>query len=143
MSDREYPIHPRVGVGAVVIKDNKVLLVRRGVAPSKGLWAIPGGGLELGETLQQGAEREILEETGIAIRAKEPVYSFDFIERDDDNRIRFHYVIVDLLADYIDGEAVGGDDAAEARFLSPQELSELNVSKNTLRLLRAIRFISE
>ena len=74
MSKREYPESPVVGVGAVVIKGGKVLLVKRGVDPKKGLWAIPGGSLKLGETLQEGAEREIMEETGITIRAKEPVY---------------------------------------------------------------------
>ena len=69
MSNREYPDQPRVGVGAVVLREGRVLLVRRGVAPAWGLWAIPGGGLRIGETLQEGAEREILEETGIVIRA--------------------------------------------------------------------------
>lgn len=144
MASREYPDAPRVGVGAVVIKDEKVLLVRRGVQPSMGLWAIPGGGLELGETIQEGAEREILEETGVTIRAKlPPVYTFDFIEKDDDGRVHFHYVIVDLMADYISGEALGADDVAEACWLSAREINELNVSKNTLRLLRAIRFIKD
>jgi 8-oxo-dGTP diphosphatase len=143
MSSREYPDHPRVGVGAVVIKEDKVLLIRRGVAPNKDLWAIPGGGLELGETLQEGAAREILEETGVTIRTKEPIYTFDFIERDDDNRIHFHYVIVDFAADYISGEAVGADDVKEARWLSNEDLQHLNVSQNTLRLLRNIGFIKE
>jgi 8-oxo-dGTP diphosphatase len=143
MSSREYPDHPRVGVGAVVIKEDKVLLVRRGVIPNKNLWAIPGGGLELGETLQEGAAREILEETGVTIRTKEPIYTFDFIERDDDNRIHFHYVIVDFAADYISGEAVGADDVKEARWLSNEDLQHLNVSQNTLRLLRNIGFIKE
>ena len=143
MSNREYPDNPRVGVGAVVIKNEKVLLVRRGVAPSKDLWAIPGGVLELGETLQQGAEREMLEETGVTIRAKEPIYAFDFIEKDAAGLIHFHYVVVDLLADYISGEAAGDDDAVEARWLSQPELNDLNVAQNTLRLLRAIHFIRE
>jgi ADP-ribose pyrophosphatase len=99
MSKREYPDRPVVGIGAVVVRDGKILLVQRGVAPSKGLWAIPGGALELGETLQQAAEREILEETGVTIRAREPVYAFDFFERDGAGRIRFHFVIVDVAAD--------------------------------------------
>jgi ADP-ribose pyrophosphatase len=141
MSNREYPDHPRVGVGAVVIRDGRVLLVRRGVEPSKDLWAVPGGGLELGETLREGAEREILEETGVTVCAKEPIDTFDFIEKDGDGRIHFHYVIVDFSADYISGEALGADDVAEARFVSPQDLQGLSVSQNTLRLLRAVRFI--
>ena len=141
MSKREYPDRPVVGIGAVVIRDGKVLLIRRGVAPGKGLWAVPGGSLELGETLQQGAEREILEETGITIRAREPIYAFDFFERDPDGRIRFHFVIVDLAADYIRGDVKGADDALEARWLAPGELDHLPVSKNTLKLLRAAGFI--
>ena len=141
MSRREYPDGPIVGVGAVVIKDGKVLLVKRGVAPNKGLWAIPGGSLKLGETLQEGAEREILEETGVTVRCGDPCYSFDFFERDADNRIRFHYVIVDMLADYICGEAQGADDALEARWVSPAELNDLTVSKNTIKILEYLRFI--
>ena len=141
MSKREYPDRPVVGIGAVVIRYGKVLLIRRGVAPGRGLWAVPGGSLELGETLQQGAEREILEETGITIRAREPIYAFDFFERDPDGRIRFHFVIVDLAADYIRGDVKGADDALEARWLAPGDLDHLPVSKNTLKLLRAAGFI--
>jgi len=141
MSKREYPDRPVVGIGAVVIRDGKVLLIRRGVAPGRGLWAVPGGSLELGETLQQGAEREILEETGITIRAREPIYAFDFFERDPDGRIRFHFVIVDLAADYIRGDVKGADDALEARWLAPGDLDHLPVSKITLKLLQTVGFI--
>jgi 8-oxo-dGTP diphosphatase len=141
MTKREYPDRPVVGIGAVVIRDGKVLLIRRGVAPGRGLWAVPGGSLELGETLQQGAEREILEETGITIRAREPIYAFDFFERDPDGRIRFHFVIVDLAADYIRGDVKGADDALEARWLAPGDLDHLPVSKNTLKLLQTVGFI--
>jgi 8-oxo-dGTP diphosphatase len=141
MSRREYPDRPIVGIGAVVVHEGRVLLVRRGAAPSRGLWAVPGGSLELGETLQQGAEREILEETGVTIRARDPIYAFDFFERDGDGRIRFHFVIVDLAADYIRGNAKGADDALEARWLAPEDLAGLPVSKNTLKLLRAVGFI--
>jgi len=131
-----YPKRPRVAVGAVVFKDDRVLLVRRGRAPAKGMWAIPGGSMELGETLQAAAEREIFEETGIVIRAGEPVFTFDVIERDEDGRIRFHYVIVDLLADYIGGALHAGDDAVEARWVSEQALSGLNISSRTRQLLK-------
>ena len=140
MSKREYPDRPMVGVGAIVIKDGKVLLVKRGIAPSKGLWAIPGGSVELGETLQEAAEREIMEETGLAIRAVKPVYTFDFIERDDSGKIRFHFTIVDIMADYISGTPKGADDALEARWVSPEELKELPMSKNTLKVLEEIGF---
>jgi 8-oxo-dGTP diphosphatase len=130
-----FPDHPRVAVGAVVFKAGRVLLVRRGQAPAQGQWAIPGGSVRLGETLQQTAEREILEETGIVIRAGAPLLTFDTIERDADGRVRFHYVIVDLRADYIAGEPIAGDDALEARWVSFPELSQLPVNARTLDLL--------
>ena len=130
-----YPEHPRAAVGAVVFKDDKVLLVRRGRPPAKGQWAIPGGNVKLGETLQQAAEREILEETGIVIRAGDPVYTFDAIVRDEDGAVQFHYVIVDLAAEYIDGSPRPGDDADEVRWLDAQALDTLPVSPPTLKLL--------
>lgn len=137
---REYPDHPRVGVGAIVIEKDRVLLVCRGIPPSRGLWAIPGGGVEIGETLKDAAEREILEETGIRIEADRPVYSFDFIERDDEGEIRFHYVIVDFMARYLGGEVKAADDAADAKWLTWKEIQALPVSPNTLRVLRAVGF---
>jgi len=140
MSEREYPQHPRVGVGAVVIRNNAVLLVRRGNPPGKDLWAIPGGHLRLGETLGGAAEREIWEETGVRIRAGYPIHAFDFIERDPAGSIRYHYVIIDLQAEYISGEPCGGDDALEARWATGQELTSLNLSETTLSLLKILKF---
>jgi ADP-ribose pyrophosphatase len=132
----EYPLRPRVAVGAIVFKDHKVLLVRRGNPPAEDLWAIPGGRVEIGETLQKAAEREILEETGVTIRALEPAYTFDVIDQDAHGRIRFHYVIVDLSADYVRGEPCAGDDAAAARWVSSDELISLSVSSKTRQLLK-------
>lgn len=131
-----YPDQPQVAVGAIVFKDDKVLLVLRANPPAEEQWAIPGGRVELGETLQEAAEREIKEETGIIIRAREPVFTFDVIDRDDAKRVRFHYVIVDLAADYISGEPQPGDDALGARWISPDKLNTLPVSPTTLKLLR-------
>jgi len=143
MSAGEYPDVPRVAVGAVVFKDGRVLLVKRGQPPSQGQWAIPGGRVELGETLQAAAEREINEETGLTIRAGDPAYAFDVIQRDDAGRVRFHYVIVDLLADYLSGdEPRPGDDAREARWVAPQDLVELPVSQTTLDVLRNVLHFS-
>ena len=136
MSKRDYPISPLVAVGAVVFKENKVLLVKRNNPPGKGLWAIPGGRVNLGETLQKAAEREIREETSVVIRAKDPVYTFDVIERDTHGRIRFHYVIVDLLADYISGQPNPGSDACDARWIAHPELEELPLSTNTRNFLK-------
>jgi ADP-ribose pyrophosphatase len=132
----DYPSNPRVAVGAVVFKDECVLLVRRGQPPAQDLWAIPGGSVEIGETLQEAAEREILEETGIQIRASKPIFTFDVIDRDAAGKVRFHYVIVDLSADYILGEPSPGDDAVEARWISAKEIKGLTVSAATLKLLK-------
>jgi ADP-ribose pyrophosphatase len=138
MSEREYPDSPRVAVGAIVIKDGQVLLVRRGQPPSEGLWAVPGGRVHLGETLQQAAEREIKEETGLSIHARDPVYTFDVILRDEAGRVRFHYVIVDLMADYINGTVCPGDDAREARWVTPDELERLPTNQTTREVLHKL-----
>jgi 8-oxo-dGTP diphosphatase len=131
-----YPEQPVVAVGAIVFRNSRVLLVRRAQPPSQDLWAIPGGRVEIGETLQEAAEREILEETGITIEAREPVYTFDYIERDGSELPRFHYVIIDLIADYVRGEIRAGDDAADARWISAAELGGLKVSSKTVHLLK-------
>lgn len=133
---------PQVAVGAIVIKDEKILLVKRNKAPHKDLWAIPGGSAELGETLQQAAEREVHEETGLTIKAGTPVYTFDLIERDDAGNIRFHYVIVDLEAEYISGELRPADDALDARWFTPEEIEHISTSGSTRDLLQKIAFLS-
>jgi ADP-ribose pyrophosphatase len=136
LSAKTYPAAPRAAVGAVVIHGGRVLLVCRRDPPNAGQWAIPGGSVHLGETLAEAAEREVLEETGVRVRAGRPVYAFDRVVRDADGRVRHHYVIVDLLAEYLEGEPVAGDDALEARWLSPQEIAALPVNDTTLDLLR-------
>ena len=142
MPDRAYPDTPQVAVGAFVVKDNMVLLVKRNRPPSKGLWAIPGGGVELGETLQEATEREVKEETGITIKARSPVYAFDFIETDDNDSTRFHYVIVDLMADYISGQPKAGDDASEARWITAQDMADLPISENTMKALKKLNLLA-
>jgi len=137
-----YPAKPLVGVGAIVQKDRKILLVKRGVEPSLGLWAIPGGTLKLGESMRECAERELLEETGIVAKAEKCVYVFDFMEHDAQEIIKFHFVVIYFAAKYISGEPQGADDALEARWLSEKELSDLPVAKNTLAALRSIGFLT-
>ncbi len=138
MPTDEYPDSPQIAVGAVVIRDEKVLLVKRRKPPGRGLWSIPGGRVELGETLKEAAEREVKEEAGVIIRAKDPVYTFDLIDRDKQGYIRFHYVIVDLLADYVSGKVNPSSDACEARWVTPRELEDLPVSRITREFLKKI-----
>jgi ADP-ribose pyrophosphatase len=134
---------PRVAVGAIVIKDEKILLVKRNKTPHKDLWAIPGGSLELGETLQEAAEREILEETGLTIKAGKPIYTFDLIEREGSGEIRFHYVIVDLFAHYTSGELSPADDALDARWFAPKDLIGIAMSESTRKLLHKMGFFPD
>jgi ADP-ribose pyrophosphatase len=131
---------PQVGVGAVVIKEEKILLVKRNKSPQKGKWAIPGGSVELGETLQEAAEREIREETSLRIKAREPVYCFDLIERNEKGELKFHYVIIDLEADYIWGELHPSDDVLDAKWFHAKELNHINMTKSTRDLLQKIGF---
>ncbi|MDY6979069.1 MAG: NUDIX hydrolase [Pseudomonadota bacterium] len=126
---------PQVAVGAVVRRGTAVLLIQRSNEPNAGQWTIPGGKVRAGETLQQAAEREIREETGIHVRAGEPVFSFDVIERDGQGELRYHYVIVDLLADYLEGEPQAGDDALDAAWIEPETLARLEVNATTRQLL--------
>ena len=136
MSLSQQPTMPQVGVGAVVFHDGAVLLVERRNPPCANEWAIPGGKVRLGETLQQAAEREILEETGIHIKAGEPVYAFDLIERDADGNVQWHYAIIDLEAKYLGGKAHAGDDATATGWFRPEDLAQITVNAATRQLLR-------
>ena len=136
MQSNNRPTAPQVGVGAVVFHDGAVLLVQRRNPPCADEWAIPGGKVRLGETLQEAAEREILEETGIHIKAGEPVYAFDLIENDASGQVRWHYAIIDLQAEYIDGEIQAADDAGAAAWFKPEELARVTVNSTTLKLLQ-------
>lgn len=143
MASREYPDAPRVAVGAVVLHEGKVLLVERGNPPAQGVWAIPGGSVELGETMAEAAERELLEETGLVVRAREIVLTFDAVVRDDEGRVRFHYVIVDMMADYVSGEVAAGGDARDARWVGRDEIRRLRMSRATVDLLRRLTDLVE
>jgi 8-oxo-dGTP diphosphatase len=143
MSNNEYPDAPRVAVGGVVIKEDRVLLVRRGKPPSEGEWAIPGGSVELGETLQEAVQREILEETGITIRVgKDPIHVFDDVRKDNAGHIRFHYVILDFSGEFLRGKVKAADDAKDARWVSPEDFSQLNINTNTIKLMKKLEFLS-
>lgn len=132
---REYPEAPIAGVGAVIVADNatgapKVLLIRRAQEPLKGEWSLPGGAVELGETLEEAIRRETLEETCLAIEVIDVVKAFDRIARDAEGRVRYHYVLVDFLCRVKGGADCGetvvcATDALEARWAGPDELDGL------------------
>ena len=118
---REYPKQPIVGVGGVVIEDDRVLLIRRGREPLKGEWSIPGGMLELGESLADGVQREVREETGMEVEPLEIVAVFDRIQKDG-SRIQYHYVIVDYICRRIRGRLRSGSDVLDARWVKRDNL---------------------
>src|SRR3989344_7448935 len=113
---REYPERPMVGVGGVVIRDTRVLLVQRASEPLAGQWSLPGGAVELGETLEEAVVRELKEETGLTVRLVKLVEAFERIIRDDSGRPRYHYVLLDYLCEPVEGSARPGSDVqARAR----------------------------
>jgi 8-oxo-dGTP diphosphatase len=122
VSGREYPERPWVGVGALIFREGRVLLVRRGHAPSLGEWSIPGGALEVGETLADGVKREVREETGLAVEPLAVVEVVDRIVRDEAGRVQFHYVLVDYLCRVSGGSEAWADDAVGLRWATMDEL---------------------
>jgi len=134
--NREYPETPRIGVGAVVIHEGRVLLVKRGHPPLAGEWSIPGGVLEVGETVREAAAREALEETGLVVEPKELLGVFDRILRDPANKVRYHYVLIDFLCRQVGGELRAASDAAEVRWCTPAEVETLPLPKDTAEVIR-------
>jgi 8-oxo-dGTP diphosphatase len=136
---REYPALPLVGVGAVVVDGGRVLLVRRGREPLKGQWSIPGGLLEIGESLTAGVAREVLEETGLVVETVELIELLDRIHHEDD-RVRYHYVIADYLCQVSGGVLLAGSDADEVRWAERAEWNSHSILKLdpvTVRVIEA------
>src|SRR5664279_6366963 len=125
---REYPDNPLVGVGAVIVEDNRVLLIRRGQPPLLGEWSLPGGVLECGETLREAVIREALEETGLVVEAGEMLGVYERVIRGDDGRVRYHYVLIDFSCRAVGGGLKAGSDAADVRWFTRDELPALNLA---------------
>jgi 8-oxo-dGTP diphosphatase len=124
---RRYPERPIVGVLAVVLRGERALVVRRANPPMAGRWGFPGGVLELGETVAEGAMRELLEETGVVAEPTGTLTVIDTIDRDDEGRVRFHYTLVAVRGEWRSGEGVAGDDADEVAWLSRADIVEGNL----------------
>ena len=145
---REFPEHPVVGVGGVVIRDDHVLLVRRGREPLKGEWSIPGGMLELGEKLEDGVRRELLEETGLEVEPLALIATFDRISHErlpDDAgrepRVQYHYVIVDYVCQTVKGTLVPASDVIDARWVTREEMRHYHLTEMATAVIhRAFEF---
>jgi 8-oxo-dGTP diphosphatase len=133
---REYPDFPLVGVGAIIIEDGRVLLVKRGHPPLAGEWSIPGGVLEVGETLREAAIREAREETCLTVEPADLLGVYDRVLRDDDGGTVYHYVLIDFLCRRVGGEARAADDADEVRWFTLEEAGELALPEDTAEVIR-------
>jgi 8-oxo-dGTP diphosphatase len=136
MIKRAYPDTPLVGVGAIIIERGHVLLVKRGHAPLAGEWSIPGGVLEVGETLRQAAIREAHEETGLIVEPGVLLGVYDRLLRDDNQRTLYHYVLIDFLCRRQDGEVHAAGDAQEVRWFTPEEVTALRLPDDTAEVIR-------
>lgn len=133
---REYPDRPLVGVGAIIVEAGRGVIVRRGHGPLQGEWSIPGGMLELGETLRSGAAREALEETGLVVAVGEVLKVLDRIVRDPQGKVQFHYVLIDFLCRRLSGELRAGGDALEARWIGAEELAKFPIADSAAEVMK-------
>jgi 8-oxo-dGTP diphosphatase len=133
---REYPDRPLVGVGGVIIHEGRALIVQRGKPPRQGEWTVPGGILELGEMLRSGAEREVLEETGLVVKAGVVLDVFDSIHHDPEGRTQYHYVLVDFLCTWVSGELKAASDVAQARWITREELESMPLIGFTAQVIK-------
>ena len=125
---RKYPDRPYVGVGAVIVQGGEVLIVKRKYDPLAGQWSLPGGGVELGETLEDAVVREMREETGLDIEVGPVIEVFDRITRDSNGDVRYHFVLVDYLCWPVGGELRASSDVEDARFVDPADLPQYNLT---------------
>lgn len=135
---RQYPSAPLVGVGAVAIKDGKILLIRRAFDPGKGKWSVPGGIVEIGETLSAACAREMEEETGIKIQVLELINTYDMIVPDKSGRIQYHYVLIDFLAKPIGGAERSSPEVLDMRWVEYEEAKRMDLTNSARKALQEL-----
>lgn len=135
---RTYPAAPLVGVGAVIIKDGKILMIKRAFDPGKGRWSVPGGLVEVGERLAEACEREAEEETGIKVKVLEMIGAYDMIVPDDSGKIKYHYVLIDFLARPTGGEERESQEVLERRWVSYDEAKQLDMTNSARKALQEL-----
>lgn len=135
---REYPRAPLIGVGAVAIKDGKILLMKRAFEPGKGKWSIPGGLVEVGETLSDACAREMEEETGIKIHVLELINAYDMIVPDEASKIKYHYVLIDFLVKPIGGTERSSVEVLEMKWVTFEEARQLDMTNSARKALQEL-----
>jgi ADP-ribose pyrophosphatase YjhB (NUDIX family) len=135
---RKYPDAPLVGVGAVAVKDGKILVVKRAFEPGAGKWSVPGGLVEIGEKLSDACAREMKEETGIDVQVLELINVFDMIDRDESGRVRYHYVLADFLTKPVGGTETPNAEVSEMRWVTPQQAKALNLTNTARKALEEL-----
>ncbi len=136
MTKREYPERPLVGVGGVVVAENRVLLIRRGSPPLEGEWSIPGGMLEIGESLREAVRRELEEETGLDVRVHDLIEAFDRVTLDAHGKCCYHFVILDYLCELVSGEARAGSDVLDVAWALEEELDRFSLTPTATRVVK-------
>ena len=135
--DRRYPKRPMVGVGAILIRGDRILMARRGKIPMKGWWSLPGGALETGELLEDGIRREVREETGLEVKPVGMFQIFERIMRDSAGAVEYHYVLVDYRCRIVGGTLQAGDDVAEVAWVRRRDLAALEITEGTLGVIES------
>ena len=143
MRSREYPKFPLVGVGAVIVRDKEVLLIKRAAPPKEGYYSIPGGLVEVGERVEDAVRREVYEETGLKIEIEKLIAVMDNIIKDEEGRVKYHYILVDYLAKPIGGELRVSSDASDVKWVRFDRLKGIKLTETAKKLFRELGFLRD